>query len=343
MKETMIVSIADCKPGMITAEPIFNNVGAVIIGENLELDKNYIDKLETLNVNYVRVYIETIASMKREQHIENLVDEFDSQSLALKNIIKDISSGKELEFEKVDAIVKSLSNIFINDNDIISCFKIVKDIDEYLYNHCINVALLSALIGKWIGLSHEKINELKYAGLLHDIGKAKVSFKILNKKSGLTIEEKQQLDMHVTHGYKMLQTIPNINNDIELGVLMHHENYDGKGYTMGASGDQIHIYGRIIAIANKYDYYVNLLNRSPFKVFENMRDHTFNQLDPSITLTFLKKVSEYYIGDVFKLNTGEYGEVVSINSNDISRPLIKIDNSFVNLSDESSIKFEEIV
>lgn len=350
MNSIINIPVSKCKKGMVTAEPVFNNFGGIVIGQDIELDDGMINKLDFMGITSIKVYeknteqIKTNEANRRDlnnQHIIQLKEKYNDQVNVVKDVVKDINSGKALEVEKIDNVVGSLTETFKKDEDVINCFRIVKDVDEYLYNHSINVSLLSALIGKWIGLEEKKVNDLAYAGLLHDIGKAKVSFRIINKKEELTKEEEEQLKQHVTYGYKMLESIPNISKDIALGVLMHHERIDGKGYMLGATGDQIHIYGRIIAIANKYDYYISKLRKNPFKVFENIRKHTFSELDPKITLTFLGKVSEYYIGDIFRLNTGEYGEVIAINNNDISRPLIRIDNAFVNLVDERGIEFDE--
>jgi HD-GYP domain-containing protein (c-di-GMP phosphodiesterase class II) len=163
----------------------------------------------------------------------------------------------------------------------------------------------------------------------------------------LTDEEFEEIKKHVIYGYRLVENIPEVNKAIALGILMHHEREDGTGYTLKANGDQIHEYAKIVAVADVYDAMtsnrVYRAKQCPFEVFESIQNGNFGKLDLRITTTFLNCIANYYIGDLCKLSTGEEAEITYINPINISKPLLKIDNAYLDLTKETTIKITEVL
>lgn len=340
-----LIPVNKCEPGMKIGETVFNDYGAVIVAENSILDEHMIRKLQTFRIPKV-----LICQMGSDTILENrnkFKEHYTTQVDSVKSVIKDISGGRNLKIDRVNGIVNTVLENRKENRDIIYCINQVRDTHEYTYTHCMNVSLLSMMIGKWMGLDDDKVKDLIFTGLLHDIGKAKVNLAILNKPGKLTSEEFEEIKKHVVYGYRILETIPDINKDIALGVLMHHEREDGTGYMLGVKGDQIHLYAKIVAVADVYDAMTsNRVYRereSPFEVFEHIQNGTFGKFDPKITLTFLSNIANYYIGDKCRLNNGEIAEIIKINSSVISRPLVKVEEMYIDLSKELHLKVEELV
>ena len=342
----VFVSVVECIPGMKMAETIFNDYGAVIVSEDTILDRNIIDKIKRLGIIKIKIYdssndniIVSGTELFRAQYNENID--------AVKDILHDISAGKELDAKKVNEVSDSIITRINENRDIVSCINQMRSADEYTYSHSINVSLICMLIGKWLRFDYYKIKELVQAGLLHDIGKGKIPLEILNKPGVLTSDEYEEMKMHTLYGYRIAEKIPNLNDNILNGILMHHEREDGSGYPLNLKGDQIGEFAKIIAIADIYDAMtsnrVYRVKESPFDVFVLMEKDSFGVLDQRITSIFLKNIGSYYIGDFVRISTGDIGEIVYINPIHISQPIIRVNNKYIDLYLEKNVKILELI
>ncbi|MCC6142276.1 MAG: DUF3369 domain-containing protein [Candidatus Hydrogenedentes bacterium] len=121
-------------------------------------------------------------------------------------------------------------------------------------NHVKRVAAFSALLGEAYGLNHEELAVLRFASPMHDIGKIAVPDAILNKPDKLTPEEFAVMKTHTSVGFEMLcSSNRELLRAAALIALQHHERFDGKGYPHGLAGNDIHIFGRITAVADVFD------------------------------------------------------------------------------------------
>lgn len=121
-------------------------------------------------------------------------------------------------------------------------------------NHVKRVAEMAKLLALQYGLSPEEAESLRLAAPIHDVGKLAIPDAILNKPGKLTAEEFTIMKTHSPIGYEMLKNSKR--SILKLGALIalqHHERYDGAGYPQGLAGEEIHIYGRIVALADVFD------------------------------------------------------------------------------------------
>ncbi|MCM1118914.1 MAG: HD domain-containing protein [bacterium] len=124
--------------------------------------------------------------------------------------------------------------------------------DKYTSGHSHRVASYAVEIGRRYGLDSEQLEQLRFAALLHDIGKIGIPDHILNKHFQLTDEEYAIVKQHPTIGGDILKEFTLV-PEAAVGALYHHERYDGKGYNAGLKGEDIPLYARIIAVADAYD------------------------------------------------------------------------------------------
>jgi HD-GYP domain-containing protein (c-di-GMP phosphodiesterase class II) len=124
--------------------------------------------------------------------------------------------------------------------------------DSYTFGHSERVARIAVELGSELKLDEEQLSDIYLAGLLHDIGKIGIPDAVLCKKEPLTPEEFEQIKQHVTIGYKILADLRPIRH-LLVGVLYHHERYDGAGYPEGLKGESIPLLARILAVADSYD------------------------------------------------------------------------------------------
>jgi hypothetical protein len=124
--------------------------------------------------------------------------------------------------------------------------------DRYTSGHSTRVHLVSMLLGKHLGLDSGELDCLKWASLLHDVGKIGMPEAILNKPGRLTEEEFRIVKQHSQRGYQVLSHIPQL-QDASQAVLLHHERFGGGGYPLGIAAEGIPRPARIIAVADTFD------------------------------------------------------------------------------------------
>ncbi len=124
--------------------------------------------------------------------------------------------------------------------------------DHYTRGHSERVAKASVMIARVLGIREDRVNALRYAGILHDVGKLGVPTKILQKSSGLSDDEFALIQTHPLRGTEMLQDIEFLDEAFK-GILHHHERLDGLGYPAGLRGQEIPEFARVIAVADAFD------------------------------------------------------------------------------------------
>lgn len=149
-------------------------------------------------------------------------------------------------------------------------------------NRVINLCLK---LGEKLNLSLETLDELVLIAKLHDIGKIAIPKEILLKPGSLSYEEFEIMKTHSEKGYRLLMTIPELNH-IAKGILSHHENYDGSGYPLGLSKNEIPLISRIFSVVDAYDTMTNnsLYNKTKSKseAIAELKKCSGTQFDPKI-------------------------------------------------------------
>ncbi|MBI1319577.1 MAG: DUF3369 domain-containing protein [Candidatus Hydrogenedens sp.] len=165
-------------------------------------------------------------------------------------------------------------------------------------NHVKRVAAYSAMLAETIGLSSEEVTILRFASPMHDVGKMGIPDAILKKPGPLTDEEFEIMKTHTTVGYEMLRhSKRKLLRTAATVSLEHHERYDGKGYPRGLSGEDIHIYGRITAVADVFDALgVTRVYKEAWpldRILEYFNDQRGKHFDPDIVDAFISRLDDF--------------------------------------------------
>ena len=173
--------------------------------------------------------------------------------------------------------------------------------DEYTKGHSYRVAEYSSLLAKELGYDDEGVANVKYVGLLHDIGKIGIPDSILNKPGKLNDSEYAIMRKHAEIGGNILSG-NNMINGMDEGAKYHHERYDGRGYPQGLKGEEIPEMARIIGIADAYDamtsnrvYRKSLSNET---VISELKRCSGTQFDPKLAEIFVRMVEEGRFDDI---------------------------------------------
>lgn len=204
--------------------------------------------------------------------------------------------------------------------------------DDSVYSHCLNVALIAMAMGKWMRFSPEDLELVVLCGLFHDIGKTSIPDEILNKSSKYTNEEFELIKQHPLFSYKLLKPLP-MDDRVKKAALQHHERCDGSGYPQGLTTDEIDNFAHIIAIADVYDAMTAARSyRSPlcpFQVIDIFEKDGLQKYHPKYILTFLDRIANSYQRNRVLLNNGWSANIVMINPNHLTRPMLQLDDGSV--------------
>ncbi|WP_374214502.1 HD-GYP domain-containing protein [Streptomyces sp. Je 1-79] len=124
--------------------------------------------------------------------------------------------------------------------------------DRYTRGHSERVGRASVLIAHELGMAEERLEILRFAGILHDVGKLGVPTRVLRKDGPLTPEERRIIELHPEYGHEMVRGIGFL-GEARAAILHHHERMDGSGYPYGLSGSQIPEFARVVAVADAFD------------------------------------------------------------------------------------------
>lgn len=347
----MLLPIELINPGMKTADVVFNKEGNVMLWDDVALDSLTIQRLKNVGIDELYVQIDQPEEMSRfnydEDSPERFKAEYENDLNSTKQMFQSISSGRRIDIEATDNIVNSIVKKSESNRNIIDTITEVRSIDEYTYYHSINVSMLCMIIGKWLRLDEYHIRNLTQAGLLHDIGKSKIPLQVLNKPGKLTDDEFKEMKRHSEYGYNIVRESEEVPPEVAKAILTHHEKEDGSGYPMGLTGNKLNLYSKIITVSDIFD--AMTANRSykskdtPFKVFELMQHGSFGVLDPIVLNVFLDNITTYYLGAKVLLNTGESGVVVFMNKANFARPVVQVDDRYIDTSVSKIVRIKEFI
>jgi putative nucleotidyltransferase with HDIG domain len=300
---------------------------------SVEIKKPAEDKTKSVNPAHTSSHIESMSFSSKIQvspRFQKYQMSFTNSMVSLKDYFDQIISG-DVDEDLEQHMLKVPSELFASKTslEIFDMVHNMRSMDDTIYAHSLNVALIARAIGKWLKYSREDLDLLTIAGLLHDIGKTQVPEEILNKQGKLTDDEFALIKSHPLAGYKILKNTK-FDTRIKLAALQHHERFDGSGYPRGLEGDEIDEFASIIALADVYDAMTAARSyRSPkcaFQVIYEFEREGFQKYNPEVIYTFLKRVANCYSNSRVLLSDGRSGQVVFLNNNALSRPIVKLDS-----------------
>ncbi len=335
------ILLAQVKVGMKTAHNVYSELGTLLVHKDTIIDFRHIKKLRSLGIRAIEVYVEEdeieVTNLQNTGYIPIMEE--------VKSFLNKVKEEGKINFSSLTNIVEGVRQIYSN-KDIVLCLNENFRTEYYIYSHSLNVALLAMLIGKWLKYNDKRITQLIYAGILHDLGKLKVNPSILNKPGRLTQEEFLEVQKHTIYGFQMIESLKFLSGEIKSAILYHHERLDGSGYPHGMREGQIPLMAQIIAVADIYDAMTSNRvysdEKPPFHVLKMMEDQSYGKLNLEITRTLLSNIANYYVGHRVILSNGEKGEIIFINPSRVSRPIIKTQSGFVDLSMDSTIEIEKM-
>lgn len=365
MMSDKTIFIFDAVEGDIVSEDIYTPDGNILVKKGTVLDYSIISNISGNHILEIKVYDRESEQSFEDSEIENNENEkyFDKirKSAQYKQFKKtydeniiDIKDGlNEVVANNApidtDMLIEGTQQILSENKNSLQIFDMLhsmRQFDDLTYVHCVNVALIASIIGKWLGYGEDDIKVLIISGILHDIGKLMIPNEILTKPGKLSSDEFKIMKQHVNLGYEKLKN-QNIDMRVKEACLLHHEKCDGTGYPFGLKSKDIPAVAKIIAVADVYDamtaarVYRGAL--CPFEVIKIMYNDAFTKFDPAYILPFLKNVASSYIHNDVRLSDGRKGKVILINDNALHLPVVQCGDEFVDLSRSHGLSVSAII
>lgn len=307
------VKSSSIHPGMVTATPIYNSNGQMLLAANAHVTAGISRRLRDLGFPGIFVLD------KNDDGFTQLLDE--------KTRMQAIQAVKKLDLDQVMFVANSIVNQVMYASNAVYDMDSVCGYDLVTYMHSVNVALLSAMMGVSMGLGNEDLKTLAQAGLLHDIGKTRVDPHIIKGKHRLSDEEFKAVRMHPKYGYDILAKAGTADPVVMEAVLSHHENEDGTGYPNSLKSGDIHPFAKIIHVADVYDALVSRRSykkpMNPADALENLMASIGTMFDRACVEALRDTVALYPIGSEVVLSNGHHAWVQENRKGYPTRPLLR--------------------
>lgn len=326
------------------AKVIMNSNGQVLLKKGTQLTESLLRRIEDNKIYTIYIDDEysdneiedlirpelkakAIQTLKETfQFIEKRHAGVDKSELELKKRLNQMSMEKYVQ--QIRGVANQIiEEISINRQLMINLVDI-KNLDNYTYEHSLNVAVISLIMGIELKMNHQELSHLFLGALLHDLGKSLLPKELMTKESPYTEEEQKVIETHPQLGYDYIKEHYGFPGSVKMTILQHHERYDGSGYPRKLAGINIHKHARIIALADCYDKMTSDTYQqravAPNEALEYIMGACDSHFDHELATIFSRKVIPYPEGSIVKLSDERFGVVTSVNLNYPLRPVVRI-------------------
>ena len=282
---------------------------------------------ESLNTDKAKLLADHLAKKQEksskelnpvEKEIVEVYPIFEKSQIATRAVFEALAHDKKIDIQNVHEALDGMVESIERNPDALMWLAKLKQSDNDAYNHAMNVSITMMALANFMSLPKKQVKEIGMAGLLQDIGKAKVEKSLLLKPGKITSEDVALLRMHVSYAIEVLKTTENIPANVITTVSQHHERMDGSGYPNHLTGKQISLTGQLAGLVDTYCalttdrvYAKGVFNQQALEVIQSLRSTKFSGVLIDQLVQFL---GMYPVTSLVELNSGEIGVVIEQNS-----------------------------
>jgi putative nucleotidyltransferase with HDIG domain len=245
----------------------------------------------------------------------------------VRNATKQLLSSPGDASTAAESLISDVAESLLADSSTMVHLLNDKAAGDEVYFHSLNVAMLSLLLAKALGLSATELKIIGVAAIFHDIGKEDIPSWLLLKTDALTHAEQVMLRLHAEKGAEMA-TRGKLSPQVVAAILEHHENMNGTGYPRGLKGEQIAVAARVIGVVNHYDNLCNPADpgkaMTPYETLSTMFAKRKGWFDEAILSKLVHVLGVYPPGSLVRLSNGVTGMVISVNAGKPLQPTLMI-------------------
>ena len=336
----------DLRTGLVLGTDVMLEDGEILV-KNTILDEKIIRKIHQGLASDTPLFVLDMKELepkliKDDSLTKNYVSYLASQLRYL--FLTSISDANS--FDKLNSVMKEY---FMKNRSVLTEVVLLRDDHKYTFEHSINVAMLSTMIGMDLELSDSELYNLIVGAVLHDIGKIQISNAILDKPSKLTDSEFRSIQNHPLYGVQLSNGLESVNDDIRRIILQHHEKLNGTGYPNGLNNNKIDPLAKIVTVSDIFDAVAS--NRSYHTAKSTYKSMLIVQgdaekglIDKDVANTLKKNIILYPQDTILTLSNGMTVIVIQPDE-DNNRPIVYDTTSqrVIDLSKEPSLKIVDAV
>lgn len=244
------------------------------------------------------------------------------------DFMNNVKLGGAIDIAPIHKLADELQHSVFRNANALSCLGRIREKDNYLLEHSVNLSVLMSLFGSYRKLAADILHQTIVGALLHDLGKILTPDEILHKPGRLTAEEFEVMKLHARHSRDILASTEGIGEIAVITAAQHHEKLDGSGYPEGLKGEEITEYGRMVAITDVYDAItsdrVYHKGMTPTQGLKKLLEWSGDHLDPTLVKQFIRCIGLYPVGSLVLLESGRLGVVVETNDADQRLPVVRV-------------------
>lgn len=336
----------DLRTGLVLGTDVMLEDGEILV-KNTILDEKIIRKINQGLASDTPLFVLDMKELepkliKDDSLTKNYVSYLANQLRYL--FLTSISDANS--FDKLNSVMKEY---FMKNRSVLTEVVLLRDDHKYTFEHSINVAMLSTMIGMDLELSDSELYNLIVGAVLHDIGKIQISNAILDKPSKLTDSEFRSIQNHPLYGVQLSNGLESVNDDIRRIILQHHEKLNGTGYPNGLNNNKIDPLAKIVTVSDIFDAVAS--NRSYHTAKSTYKSMLIVQgdaekglIDKDVANTLKKNIILYPQDTILTLSNGMTVIVIQPDE-DNNRPIVYDTTSqrVIDLSKEPSLKIVDAV
>jgi len=249
------------------------------------------------------------------------------------NVLRTAEETHVLQGRKAKRLTQQMVDIIQTDESMLLGLASIRDFDAYTFAHCVNVCVLSMLIGDRMRFDKADVARLGLTALMHDIGKIYIPATILNSTGKLTEREWELMKYHTFFGVKELSRVNALREAIDpmFVSIQHHAQYNGNGYPQRPGGWSLRLFSRIVTVADYYDAMTayRVYQKEPItpdKALQFILQNAGNIFDPFIAKVFIQAMGLFPVGTIVELDRGEIAVVTRQNADNrlLHRPVVEV-------------------
>ncbi|NND92713.1 MAG: HD-GYP domain-containing protein [Granulosicoccus sp.] len=260
-----------------------------------------------------------------EDEIDAATEVHNLASQTISTLFEEIRLGAEIDGGKIKQAVNGCVDSILRNPDASVWLTRIQAKHEATAQHSLNVAALSIVMAKSMGMTNREMEDIGVCGMLHDVGKTSISTEVLEKPGPLDDVEMAEMQKHTRYGRDILLSTKSVMSGAADVAHSHHERPDGLGYPRKLTDDGIPLYAKIVAIAEAYDTMtINQPYRaacSPSDALQELYAQRGKQFDEDLVIRFIDSVGIFPPGSIVEMLNGEVGIVLS-NTSDKLRPRV---------------------
>lgn len=234
------------------------------------------------------------------------------------NILTDLRAGKLFTIKDVKEAVIEITGSVMRNPDAMMLLTQIEAKGKQASHHAMNVCILSAAFGRYLGMDEKKLYELALGAMLHDVGETQLPDGLMKKQENYTPEELNLMQSHTLKGGEVLSQLDDIPASAVTIAMTHHERANGSGYPKRLVNDQISTLAKIVSITDVYDSVTSgTVHEAPITstdALKSMYDWRNELFDGELIELFIQSLGIYPIGSVVQLRSNEIGIVISTSA-----------------------------